>query len=125
MGEFKQFSRNFSTRDFPVGEPHPILIRKLQYARYLYRKPMIITSGGRTPEHNADVGGVSDSSHLIREDGFFQGCDIRCQAGGDRYLMLVALLEAGFKRIGIYDKHIHIDVDEDKPSKVIWVSLSK
>jgi len=36
-----------------------------------------------------------------------------------------ALLQAGFRRIGIYDKHIHADIDKTLPQDVMWWGVSK
>jgi hypothetical protein len=34
--------------------------------------------------------------------------------------MIEALLTAGFNRIGISNRFIHVDVDEELPQNVIW-----
>ncbi len=83
---------------------------------------MYITSGGRTAAHNASVGGVKDSSHLIDHKDIFRACDIRCESSSDRLRMIKALLEAGFRRIGQYPSHVHADDHPDKPQDVMWVS---
>jgi hypothetical protein len=35
--------------------------------------------------------------------------DIACTDSRSRYAILAALVGVGFKRIGIYDRHIHVD----------------
>lgn len=40
------------------------LVNKLNVLRALYGKPMVVTSGYRTPEDNARVGGAKNSAHL-------------------------------------------------------------
>ncbi len=120
-----RYSKNFTSTDFPNGTPHPDFMMRLQRARNIYGKPMYITSGGRTAEHNTSVGGVADSSHLIDENDKFRAADIRCRSSVDRYRMVTALLEAGFKRIGIYmESHIHADDHPDKPQNVMWTGKS-
>lgn len=116
----KRFSQNFTTRDFPQGTPHPDFIMRLQRARNLYGKPMQITSGGRTAEHNASVGGVANSSHLIDHRDYFRAADIACDSSRDRFKMVQALYQAGFRRIGVYDRHIHADDHPDRPQDVMW-----
>ena len=34
-------------------------------------------------------------------------------------------LLAGFRRIGVYDRHVHLDVDEKLPQDVMWWGVSK
>jgi len=40
------------------------LNRRVNLFRAEYGKPMIVTSGYRTPEHNAAIGGAKSSSHM-------------------------------------------------------------
>ena len=41
------------------------LVETLQELRDAIKKPIIIVSGCRCPDHNAEVGGVSNSAHLV------------------------------------------------------------
>lgn len=82
--------------------------------------PIIITSGFRTKAENNSTGGESDSAHL---EGL--AVDIRCGDSVTRCRFLIAALKVGFRRIGLYDKHIHVDIDEKKPQNVIWIGKSK
>jgi len=76
---------------------------------------MIITSGYRCEAHNKEVGGVEDSAHM---KGL--AADIKCEDSSYRFLLIAALMKAGFKRIGIYHNFIHCDLDETKDQKVMW-----
>ncbi len=76
---------------------------------------MIITSGYRCEEHNKEVGGIEDSAHL---KGL--AADIKVDSSNYRFLLMCALIDAGFKRIGWYDNFIHCDLDTDKPLNVMW-----
>lgn len=96
------------------------LVAMLDWARGRAGVPFIITSGKRSPEHNESVGGVQDSAHT---KGL--GVDIRCADGNARFRMITALLLAGFKRIGVYDKHLHVDIDGSLAPEVVWVGVSK
>jgi len=51
-----------------------------------------------------------------------KGCaaDIACRGSRDRFIIVTALLEAGFDRIGIGDGFVHCDTDWEKPSNVIF-----
>lgn len=91
------------------------LLQMLDTARELYAKPMVITSGFRTEEHNAKVGGTANSSHLRG-----LAADISCKTSGERWDMLDSLIKAGFNRIGIAKTFIHVDIDEEKQPFLIW-----
>lgn len=95
------------------------LIAKLDWARGRAGIPFVITNGVRTPSQNAKVGGVEDSSHL---KGL--AVDLRCSDGETRFKIVNALLLAGFKRIGVYDKHCHVDISHDLPQNVMWTGIS-
>ena len=89
-------------------------LAKLEEARELANIPFKITSGYRTKEHNEEVGGVPNSSHLIGV-----AADIAVNNGSERYIILNALIKAGFKRIGIAKTFIHCDTDQSK-SNSVW-----
>jgi len=93
---------------------HDLLIM-IDKAREIYGKPMHVTSGYRTEDHNRKVGGVDSSSHL---KGL--AIDVACVRSNDRFEMLTALIEVGFNRIGVASTFIHIDIDKNKSQNVIW-----
>ena len=90
-------------------------LAKLEVAREYANIPFRITSGYRTKERNIQVGGVSDSSHT---KGL--ASDIACTSGRERCIIIKALLDAGFNRIGVSNTFIHVDNDPDKSGDVIW-----
>lgn len=102
------------------------LAARLESARHFADMPFIITSGLRTPEQNARVGGVADSSHL---KGL--AVDLAIDNSLDLFRCVSALYLAGFKRIGIYfterkdgtlaPSHVHVDSDETKPQRVLFL----
>ena len=51
--------------------------------------------------------------------------DIRAHHSWVKFKIVKALLETGFLRIGIYDKHIHVDRDPNGPENVLWIGESK
>jgi len=90
-------------------------LQMLDDARGIAGIPFRITSGFRTPSHNAYVGGVQGSSHL-----FGYAADIACNNSADREVILNSLIRAGFRRIGIAKTFIHCDNDPDK-NPAIWL----
>jgi len=108
------------------------LCAKLDMAREHAGVPFIITSGKRTPEHNATlVGAVSDSAHLT-------GLAVDLATGDDhtKNRIMYGLITAGLaSRIGEYftidptnpnrliPHHIHVDIDTTKPQQVTWSAM--
>lgn len=72
-------------------------------------------SGFRTPRHNKEVGGVSNSSHTIGK-----AVDIKASTIAKRDKIVWAAKKAGFKRIGIGKTFVHLDSDATKPQYVTW-----
>lgn len=95
------------------------LVAKLDWARGRSGVPFTITSGLRPPESNELVQGVGNSSHLR---GF--AVDLRVSDSVTRFRMIHALLLVGFNRIGIYEKHVHCDIDQTLPKDVMWLGES-
>lgn len=95
------------------------LVAKLDLARGKSGVPFTITSGKRSLEDNRRASGVQDSSHLSG-----QAVDLACADDELRFKMLSALLAVGFTRLGVYDRHIHCDIDQTKKQNVAWIGIS-
>lgn len=106
--EFPNFSREV---DFPLGDPHIESLRKLQKARTIAGIPFSISSGVRHGDPRAHGAG--------------RAFDIRCSDSHSRALILFACYEAGFRRWGIYDRHVHVDDWPDGPTPRIWTGKSR
>tara|TARA_R110000796_G_scaffold42100_2_gene104301 strand:- start:97 stop:483 length:387 start_codon:yes stop_codon:yes gene_type:complete len=91
-------------------------IQRLHKARVIADIPFIINSGHRSPAHNKIVGGLDDSSHLDGEAG-----DIKYTNSRECFIIVSALIQAGFTRIGIKKGMIHVDDDYRKPKNVLWL----
>lgn len=88
----------------------------LDDARHKAGIAFVITSGVRCSSHNRASGGKKDSAHL---HGF--AADIACSDSRSRGYMIGALYEAGFNRIGIHSKFLHVDDDPAKDADVVWL----
>lgn len=97
------------------GQMDLAFLHKLDEARTIADTPFRITSGYRTPEHNAKVGGRIGSSHI-------KGCavDIAVNSSGQRSAIVCALIKAGFTRLGIGKTFVHVDADQQK-TNAIWL----
>ena len=98
----------------------PKILEMLDLAREKYDKPIKITSGYRTQAYNEDLKArgykaSKNSSHL---KGL--AVDIHCNNSKDRFELVDILLDVCFNRIGIANTFIHADIDEDKPTHLIW-----
>ena len=96
------------------------VVQALDIARDIYGYPRVITSGFRTIEHNRSLiergyAASPNSSHLL---GW--AVDIAVPNSQRRFLMVEALLDAGFHRIGLGKTFIHVDMDPNKTPNCIW-----
>lgn len=87
----------------------------LDHARELAGIPFKINSGYRTIEHNEKVGGKPNSSHIVGK-----AVDIAIRNSRERWLILEALIDVGFNRIGLAKTFIHVDSDDYKDANVVW-----
>ncbi len=87
------------------------LIRRLDWVEKFARIELEITSGYRAGD---------DGAHGIGE-----AADIACVNSQDRYVLMRALTFAGFRRIGIYDRHVHADVAVGLAQDVLWTGVSR
>lgn len=88
---------------------------RLDEARERAGIPFVINSAWRSVEKNQECGGKPNSSHL---KGL--AVDISVTNSRQRFIVLNALLDVGFTRIGIADTFIHVDLDSEKSKEVIW-----
>lgn len=93
----------------------PALVSRLDKARGFAGVPFIITEG-------LGAGG-SHTPNSAHQRGL--AVDIRCSSSRNRMKIVASALIAGFRRIGVYDRHVHLDVDDTLPQDVIWVGVSK
>ncbi|MDP1614195.1 MAG: D-Ala-D-Ala carboxypeptidase family metallohydrolase [Methylococcales bacterium] len=85
------------------------LLGMLDEARELAGIPFKISSGYRCVKHNKAVGGVPNSSHLVGKAVDIKG------TGQKQKMIIQALRNSGFLRLGIARTFVHADIDHSKP----------
>jgi len=85
--------------------------------------PFVISRGGgfRTVAYNRQL--IKEGYPASRKSSHLLGlaADIYCTDSQSRYIILDALQEVGFTRLGISPSFIHVDLDTNKPQHRIWV----
>lgn len=81
-------------------------IKQLEKARAIANTPFVINSGFRCLAHNKAVGGKAASTHL---EG--RAADIAFKDSNKAFIILKALMEAGFTSIGYNGAKSFIHVD--------------
>ena len=107
-------TQEFDSKDMPGSGAKFMdnaFLQMLDDARAIAGIPFNITSGYRTKEYNEDLlkrgyKASKNSSHLIGK-----AVDISVQSGNERYIILNALIQAGFRRLGVAKTFIHCDSD--------------
>jgi len=115
-----KLTNNFSLQEFnsKCGRdmPNKVMIniielaKNLQVLRDAVAKPITITSGYRSPEHNAKVKGAKNSQHI-----FGTAADIKVQGMTPKEVALVieTLIKEGKMKeggIGVYNSWVHYDI---------------
>jgi len=101
-------------------QPDLGFVERLEYAREIYDRPMVITSGMRCAEYQLYINPkIPLSGHMGH------GVDVRCNRSADRHRLMVAIWAAGFNRVGLYDGHVHFDCHPKLPPNRLWVGKSK
>ena len=94
------------------------LLEKLDALRELIKVPVYISCGYRCPSHNAEVGGVENSQHVLGTAADIYTDDLTVDELAD------AAVKIGFDGIGRYysDEFVHVDCREDgqSPNEYTW-----
>jgi uncharacterized protein YcbK (DUF882 family) len=103
----------FNKHNFPISDTVFqnifALAKNLQVLRDEVKKPIKITSGYRSPEHNAKVGGVKSSRHITGEAADFKIAGMTPKEVADVIEKLIAANKMEEGGIGIYSTWIHYD----------------
>lgn len=109
--EFRRCSPTCSLQDMKQTT-----MSKLDTAREIAGIPFVLTSTYRSPEHDRSKGRSGTGAHTLG-----RAVDIRCNTSKNRFLVVNALLKAGFKRIGIAKTFVHADDSEAHDQEVLWL----
>lgn len=116
-------SKHFPESDFRAAVPKCSLqdmkqstIDKFDKARALYGKPMRVNSAYRSPKWEKSKGRSGTGAHTLG-----QALDISCTTDDNRFAIVMALLMAGFTRIGIAKTYIHADDSAKHKQDIIWL----
>ena len=120
-------TKNFSKHEFdskcgaemPVDVFHNVVkvATQLQYLRNKLGKPIRVNSAYRSPEHNAKVGGVKTSQHLL---GKAADIVIKGMPTTELYNFIEEAISNGDMLqggLGLYDTFVHYDI---RGSKARW-----
>ena len=92
-----------------------LLVNRLQQVRDEIGNPIKITSGLRCSAHNEAEGGNAFSAHLSGH-----AVDISCTQSNKRMTLLPVLCRY-FRRVGVGETFLHVDIDPTKDQDVLWV----
>ena len=109
--------KHFLPREFKhYGEMSPELGYMLDDTRRILNDKIIITGSWRRSEDKRT------SAHQVSSSGLWEAVDIMCNESQERFLLVSAAYLAGFRRIGLYDRHVHLDVAEEHfDQDVCWL----
>ena len=116
-------SRWFVEREFELCVPACSLqdmnqdtMKRFDLTRDYAGIPLVITSAYRSPEWDKSKNRSGTGAHTLG-----RAIDIRCNTIQNRFLIVSALLKAGFTRIGIADTFIHADDSPNHQVQIIWL----
>lgn len=91
------------------------LIAKLGMIGDQLDKPLQISSGYRCERYNASLPNAGSNSAHLRG----LAVDIACEDSFERYQLVWLCYWQGFIRIILYERHIHVDIDDTLPNPIL------
>lgn len=120
MKTYKYFSQkaDFDRCDPPckIEDMDHHTMQQFDQAREIAGIPFVVNSAFRTRQHELSQGRDGTSSHTTGT-----AMDLKINNARERFLIINALLQTGFTRIGIAQTFIHADLDGSKVQKVKWI----
>lgn len=120
-GQYLKLSKNFSSKEFENSTDKeffldPELIDKLELVREEFGQSITVTSGYRSPAHNAKIGGSKSSQHCLGK-----AADIRPSASSKEALdKLYSICEKHFEAVGDGRNKGFVHVDTRTGKKRRW-----
>lgn len=120
-GQYKKLSKHFSSKEFENSTDKEfyidqILLEKLDLVREEFGESITITSGYRSPAHNAKIGGSSASQHCLGK-----AADIRPSSSSKQDLdKLYLICEKYFEAVGDGRNKGFVHVDTRTGKKRRW-----
>lgn len=117
-----KISKYFSAEEFRCPETHilfvdPELLLMLDALREAIGHALYVTSGCRSEEYNAKIGGAERSRHITKRTQPCTAVDIKCRSSAMRYQLIQLAMELGFGGIGVYKHHVHLD---NRETPTMW-----
>lgn len=120
-GQYLKLSKNFSSKEFENSTDKeffldPELINKLELVREEFGQSITVTSGYRSPAHNAKIGGSKSSQHCLGK-----AADIRPSASSKEALdKLYSICEKHFEAVGDGRNKGFVHIDTRTGKKRRW-----
>lgn len=116
-------SRHFTEKEFQRCIPSCSLqdmkqstMNRFDTARDLAGIPLVINCAYRSSEWDRSKGRSGTGAHTTG-----RAIDIRCNTDRNRFLIIDALIKAGFTRIGIAKTFIHADDSPTHSQQITWL----
>lgn len=87
------------------------LLNMLETAERLAGFDFEITSGFREGDERSHGKGLA--------------VDIACRDSRTRFLVVSTVCRVGFRRVGVYSRHVHVDISPTRANQVLWLGESK
>lgn len=120
MKTYKYFTESEFARLSPscsLANMSPDFMNRLDYARELYGKPIVLNCAYRSVSWDKLHGRSGHGYHT-----FGRAVDIKCTSSQERFALVKALLDAGFTGIGLYGSFIHVDDRAQIPATMFYGS---
>jgi len=97
------------------------LMNKADKVREILNRPLVASSICRCKQYNYSQGYSETSSHIADEVKECEAIDFKATTSRERFEIVNAMIEVGFKRIGIAKSFIHGDIDESKAQEILYL----
>lgn len=105
-----------ATPSCAISQMCPDFLARLDRARELAGVPFHVNSAYRSPDYEISKGRSGAGAHT-----FGRAVDIRCTDSASRWRIVFGALSAGFTRIGIGKRFVHLDDSISLPHPCIWL----